>query len=161
MSQEHPPLTGDTVRTTDILFQVNAVLNRFRKAGTQEYFAPAPSQQEQLAEVHDAIADVLITAALSPSPAIEGEQKDQYQIALKETLAEVRRAKSMFPDNFHNQHEGIAVAWEEVDELWEEVKKNQRNYDLEAQRKEAIQCAAMFIRFAAELTPVTPNTPKP
>lgn len=75
-----------------------------------------------------------------------------YGEAVEECYREVVRAKSMFVENFHNQHEGYAVIKEELDELWDEVKKNQKNYDLEKQRKEAIQCAAMCIRFAAELT---------
>jgi NTP pyrophosphatase (non-canonical NTP hydrolase) len=64
---------------------------------------------------------------------------------------EVSRAKSMFPGNFVNQHEGYAVLLEEVDELWDEIKKNQKNYDLLAQKKEAIQVAAMAVRICVEL----------
>lgn len=79
--------------------------------------------------------------------------KEDYEQTTKEVLAEVLRAKTMFPVDFVNQHEGYAVILEEIDELWDEVKKNQRNYDLAAMRKEAIQCAAMCIRFATELTP--------
>lgn len=77
-----------------------------------------------------------------------------YVLAVDDVLKEVKRAKSIFKDNFVNQHEGYAVILEELDELWQEVKKNQRDYDLAAQRKEAIQCAAMCIRFIAELTPI-------
>jgi NTP pyrophosphatase (non-canonical NTP hydrolase) len=80
-------------------------------------------------------------------------EQERYRIAAEEALREVLRAKSLFPDKFVNQHEGYAVILEELDELWDEVKKNQRNYDLAAQRKEVIQCAAMCLRFAAELTP--------
>lgn len=78
---------------------------------------------------------------------------NDYKATCDEVYNEVIRAKGLFPTDFINQHEGYAVCLEEVDELWEEVKKNQRHYDLVAQRKEAIQAAAMFIRFATELTP--------
>lgn len=64
---------------------------------------------------------------------------------------EVLRAKKMFPNNFVNQHEAYAVILEEIDELWDEIKKNQKNYDLDAQRKEATQAAAMLFRFLIEL----------
>jgi hypothetical protein len=79
-------------------------------------------------------------------------KKENYKAITDLVLSEVERAKAMFPNDFVNQHEGYAVLLEEVDELWQEVKKNQKNYDLLAQRKEAIQVAAMAIRFAAELT---------
>ena len=57
----------------------------------------------------------------------------------------------MFPTNFHNQHEAYAVILEEVDELWDEIKKNQKKYDLPAQRAEAKQAAAMLVRLMVEL----------
>ena len=75
-----------------------------------------------------------------------------YELVCNAVFEEVKRAKGMFPVDFNSQHEGYAVCLEEVDELWDEVKKNKRNYDYEAQRTEAIQCAAMFVRFATELT---------
>lgn len=74
-----------------------------------------------------------------------------YSEAIKEVDDEVRRAFSLFPNKFVNQHEGLAIIWEEFEELKAEVFKNQKNYDLESQRKEAIQLAAMAVRFAAEL----------
>jgi hypothetical protein len=80
---------------------------------------------------------------------------DHYATAADHALAEVRRAKTLFPAHFVNQHEGYAVILEELDELWDEVKKNQKNYDIVAQRKEVLQCAAMCLRFAAELTPTS------
>lgn len=52
---------------------------------------------------------------------------------------------------FNSAHEGFAVMKEEVDELWDHVKVNQKRRDLEAMRKEAIQVAAMALRFAAEV----------
>ncbi len=79
-------------------------------------------------------------------------KQEDYEKTISEVLKEVIRAKTLFPVDFHNQHEGYAVIREEIDELWDEVKKNQRNYDIANQRKEAIQCAAMCIRFATELT---------
>lgn len=71
--------------------------------------------------------------------------------ALSEISMEVHRAKKMFPTHFHNQHEAYAVILEEVDELWDEIKKNQKKYDLPAQRTEAKQAAAMLVRLMVEL----------
>lgn len=72
--------------------------------------------------------------------------------ALMDVEMEVDRAKSLFPSMFINQHEAIAVIREEYLELEQECFKNQRNYDLEAQRKEAKQLATMAIRLMVELT---------
>lgn len=52
---------------------------------------------------------------------------------------------------FNSAHEGYAVLAEEVDELWDQVKVNQKRRDLALMRKEAIQVAAMALRFAAEV----------
>jgi len=50
--------------------------------------------------------------------------------------------------SFHNAHEGFAVIKEELDELWDEVKAN----DIEKAKEEAIQVAAMAIRFIFDLS---------
>lgn len=76
---------------------------------------------------------------------------DKVQKVAADIVKEVLRAKTLFPNNFVNQHEAYAVLLEEVDELWDEIKKNQRNYDLDAQRKEATQAAAMLVRLLVEL----------
>lgn len=57
-------------------------------------------------------------------------KKEDYKTITDMVLSEVERAKTLFPEDFVNQHEGYAVLLEEIDELWQEVKKNQRNYDL-------------------------------
>lgn len=61
------------------------------------------------------------------------------------------RAKTLFPSNFVNQHEAIAVIREEYLELEKEVFLNQKKYSLENQQKEAIQLAAMCVRLINEL----------
>jgi hypothetical protein len=52
-------------------------------------------------------------------------------------------------ERFNSAHEGYAVLLEELDELWAECKKRVPNKVMMG--KEAIQVAAMAIRFAAEL----------
>lgn len=67
---------------------------------------------------------------------------------LAEVICEYERAISLHP-KFNSRHEGYAILKEEIDELWEEIKKNHVN-DTSAKyvmRKEAIQCAAMSLRF--------------
>lgn len=76
---------------------------------------------------------------------------EQMNRVLSNVANELLRAKTLFPDKFVNQHEAYAVILEEVDELWDEIKKNQKNYDLDAQRKEATQAAAMLVRLLVEL----------
>jgi hypothetical protein len=49
---------------------------------------------------------------------------------------------------FNSAHEGYAVIKEEVDELWDAIKSNQSSG---AQRAEAVQIAAMAIRFIFDI----------
>ena len=67
-------------------------------------------------------------------------------LALAEVRAEVVRAIEKFP-TFNSAHEGYAVIAEELDELWDEVKANS---PVRA-RKEAIQVAAMAIRYMTDI----------
>lgn len=53
--------------------------------------------------------------------------------------------------SFNNAHEGLAVLWEEFEELKAEVFKKQSQYDLENMRKEAIQVGAMALRFVYDV----------
>lgn len=64
---------------------------------------------------------------------------------LDEVAAELDRAKKFKP--FNSAHEGYAVLLEEVDELKEQVWMNQTKRDLDKMRKEAIQVAAMAVKF--------------
>lgn len=67
-----------------------------------------------------------------------------------EVAKEVTRAVSQHGP-MHSAHEGWAVILEEVDELWEQVRMKRENRDPDAMRKEAIQIAAMGVRFVLDV----------
>lgn len=69
---------------------------------------------------------------------------------LAEVGAEVGSAESKWPP-MNSAHEGYAVILEELDELKEHVWKNQKRRDVAAMRKEAVQTAAMAIRFIRDV----------
>ena len=73
----------------------------------------------------------------------------EAQLGLKAIEAEFIRATRR-SGTFASQHEGWAVIREELDELWDEVK---RNGDVTALRKEAIQVGAMALRFLTDCAP--------
>lgn len=75
---------------------------------------------------------------------------DRVDAVTTEVLHEVMRAMGKFPP-FNSAHEGYAVLLEEVDELWDEVKKNQKVRDRSKMRLEALQCAAMAVRFVLDI----------
>lgn len=50
---------------------------------------------------------------------------------------------------FTGSHEGYAVLLEEVDELWSEIKKRNRNFTL--MKEECIQIAAMAVKFIEDI----------
>lgn len=67
-----------------------------------------------------------------------------------ECTTEVMMVMENWP-KFNSAHEGFAVLKEEVDELWDHVKTNQKRRDIDEMRKECIQVAAMAMRFALEI----------
>jgi len=64
-------------------------------------------------------------------------------------LKELEEARRKWPE-FNSYHEGYAILLEEVDELWEEIKGGQ---DPDKLLREAIQVAAMAMRFIEDTTP--------
>lgn len=65
-------------------------------------------------------------------------------------ITELDQAQEAFPP-FNSAHEGWAVLKEEFDELWGEVKINQKRRDLAKMRHEAVQVAAMAMRFIIDV----------
>lgn len=70
--------------------------------------------------------------------------------ALLEVSTEFDAASGAFPP-FASAHEGYAILAEEVDELWDEVKKNPAKRVPANLEKEAIQVAAMALRFLVDV----------
>lgn len=69
---------------------------------------------------------------------------------LRDITIEHDFAISHFPP-FHSAHEGYAIILEELDELKAEVFVNQNRRDMYKMRKEAIQVAAMALRFVNDI----------
>jgi len=66
-----------------------------------------------------------------------------------EMLKELDRAKKH--GKFHSLHEAYAVILEEVDELWEIVRRKREDRDSAALRQELIQIAAMAYKASLSL----------
>jgi hypothetical protein len=69
---------------------------------------------------------------------------------LSEVSEELDRAVAAFPA-FHSAHEGHSTLREEFEELWDEVKVKQGQRLVHRMRHEAIQVAAMAVRFVLDL----------
>lgn len=72
------------------------------------------------------------------------------QKIIVEIMEEYNRAV-MNNGSFASAHEAWAVIKEEMDELWDEVKKRQTERDYDNMQKEATQIAAMAIRFIVDV----------
>lgn len=74
----------------------------------------------------------------------------EYAPVLKEIEHEAARGRDIWGAH-HSAHEAFCVLHEEFDELKAHVWTRQDKRDLKAMRKEAIQVAAMALRFATEV----------
>lgn len=75
------------------------------------------------------------------------KRMNRLDLIFKRIKEEYLSASLKFPA-FASAHEGYAVILEELDELWENVKLNQKNISRKKLMiDEAIQVAAMAIRF--------------
>jgi len=77
---------------------------------------------------------------------LTAEREKALDEALAKVRAEVLRAITKFPP-FNSAHEGFAVLREEVDELWDDVKRDHPAGALD----EAVQVAAMGVRFMMDV----------
>lgn len=73
-----------------------------------------------------------------------------YRRALHAVLKELQRAHRKY-SRFHSAHEGIAVIEEEFIELRAEVFRREKKRDYAAMEAEAIQLAAMSLRFMMDI----------
>lgn len=74
--------------------------------------------------------------------------QNRDRVTLEDFLEEIDRGVSKFGD-YRSYHEAYAVILEEVDELWDELKKKEK--DLVAVYSEAVQVAATAYRLAEEI----------
>ncbi len=81
---------------------------------------------------------------------IEEQFSIEQIIAIDAMKDELQKAVRNWPPH-NSAHEAYAVLLEEMDELKAHVWMNQKKRNLEAMKEEAIQVAAMAIRFAAEV----------
>jgi hypothetical protein len=76
----------------------------------------------------------------------------KISVATDAVVRECESANLRYPP-FNSAHEGYAVLLEEIDELWDEVKKSPKKRDLVLMRAEAVQVAAMALRFLIDVCP--------
>lgn len=89
------------------------------------------------------------STSVKPLPTTQIEEYIMTSV-ITDVVDELQKARGNWPP-FNSAHEGYAILLEEVDELKEHVWTKQKNRDLVKMRKEAIQVAAMAIRFAEEV----------
>jgi hypothetical protein len=87
---------------------------------------------------------------LERAPVIWGKRLAAVLCRVEE---EARGAMALHP-SFNSAHEGYAVIDEEVDELWDEVKRRQK--DPVRMEAEAVQVAAMAVRFVVDVCSTAP-----
>ena len=72
------------------------------------------------------------------------------QIAI-EAINEGQRALDKYKRPYASEHEFYGVLIEEIEELWDEIKMKEELRNYTKLRKEAIQCAAVLIRYIEQL----------
>lgn len=74
------------------------------------------------------------------------EVPQNQEIYIRAISQELKNARNRFPP-FNSSHEGYAILLEEVDEMWDEIKKN----DIRRSKEEAIQVAAMALSYLIDV----------
>ena len=69
---------------------------------------------------------------------------------IQDIASEYKRANTLYPA-FHSNHEAYAVILEELDEVWDEIKKSKEVTGNEKIKAELIQVAAMCVKYIENL----------
>lgn len=78
-------------------------------------------------------------------------KKSREELILSEMMKEYKRATTEYSP-FASHHEGWAVIKEQLDEVWDEIKKKRGTKSTEKITKEVLHVGAMSLRFLMELT---------
>ena len=87
---------------------------------------------------------------MSLAPEETRKELDTHK-AVSDVLKEFNRATNIY-GAFFSAHEGYAILLEEVDELWDEVKKKRSVGNYQRMVDEAVQVAAMALRFIVDMS---------
>lgn len=85
---------------------------------------------------------------MARTPGVAITVPDDIAGAVSDVIDELAAARAEHPP-MHGAHEGYAVILEELDELWDEIKRKVQNET--AIRDEAVQTAAMALRFILDV----------
>ena len=99
---------------------------------------------------YDEYAQMCKDAGIASEDAAEMQVDYRIGLVFTDVMSELEKAVDAYPA-FNSAHEGFGILKEEVDELWDEVKVKQGARDINKMRQEAIQVAAMAIRFAVDV----------
>lgn len=115
----------------------------------------APTLDDAFARLEARLADVAPSPASGLGEAASGDAAGGGRVSAPtvtdlglEAARELERAVALHAP-MHGPHEGYAVILEELDELWDEVRR--KKHDPVAMRKECIQIAAMALRFVHDV----------
>lgn len=105
------------------------------------YFHGTPAVSGPAEHHRQIVAAVLGIEVPKPNPF----DRDQF---LRDVMYEYARVSEKHGPYYASAHEGFAVMYEELDELWEEVRKKSKNRDLANMREECVQIASCALKFA-------------
>jgi hypothetical protein len=77
---------------------------------------------------------------------LDYDEQSELNVLVTRMMEELAHAMDTHSE-MHSAHEGYAIILEELDELWELVRKKVKNHDKKKMQKEALHVAAMAIRF--------------
>jgi len=81
---------------------------------------------------------------------VSKESDQLYQGVFDDVRSELFRAMRKHAP-MYSPHDGYGKLLEEVEELWDEIRKKEKHHSKERMRGEAIQIAAMALRFIIEV----------